>query len=175
MPRDHMERWWLDVLDDSQQSAPTTRHVSKDKWQPPPLNHAQHSSLPRWDPRHCRAETTFLHWAPYKFPCHSICEYNKRAVFTQLNFGVIGYASGRRIWLAVLFCLSPALILAAEQDRSGESLRPCGDSMMLALIDNVWSAEPTPTTVYLQTSWNVRKINKLLLVYAIVCQIICYL
>lgn len=130
MPRDHMERWWLDVLDDSQQSAPTTRHVSKDKWQPPPLNHAQHSSLPRWDPRHCRAETTFPYWAPYKFPCHSICEYNKRAVFTLLNFGVIGFASGRRIWLAVLFCLPPALILAAEQGRSGESLRPCGESMM---------------------------------------------
>lgn len=50
---------WQQSRYPSQQSAPTTRHVSKDKWPPPPLNHGQRWSLPRWDPRHCRTETTF--------------------------------------------------------------------------------------------------------------------
>lgn len=102
--RDHVQMFWLPVQRRSQStvstSHKTTRQVSEDILQTPPLNHAQTSGLPPWGPKHCGAETTFSHCARHKSPCHRICEHNRMVVFMLLSFGVIYFTSGVCAWLS---------------------------------------------------------------------------
>ena len=102
--RDHVQMFWLPVQRRSQStvstSHKTTRQLSEDILQTPPLNHAQTSGLPPWGPKHCGAETTFSHCARHKSPCHRICERNRMVVFMLLSFGVIYFTSGVCAWLS---------------------------------------------------------------------------
>lgn len=91
-----------------------------------------------------------------------------------LSVGVTCFASGIWLWLVLPFLPSSRL------DSGSWACRKQGKSEDYVVKAwrwpwHCWSVEPTSTTVYLYTSWDMRKINKLLFVYVTVWQIICYL
>lgn len=116
----------------------------------------------------------FPHCTLYKSPCHKICEHNKKVVFMLFSFGKIYFASRMWIWLALPFLSSSNLDSRNWAEcKWREILRTCDEAWCWPWYS--WFVEPTSTIVHLQASWDVKKINKLLFVYATVYQIICYL
>lgn len=162
-----LERPYLDVLDDSTVEVPAnSQHQLRDMWVRTSLND---SSLNHWIIATLQvflAETldnveqrqhfpSLLYTNSYATESVSVIKWIFLC-YLSLGCWMLG-TSGMFVWLALPFFSSPSL---DSRNWAGCKWGKSYDRVVKAWCWpwRCWSAEWMPTTVYLQTSWNVRKI-----------------